>query len=156
MRYITDAMKMAVSSDEENALTGYVLGYLKRRGYKVVRLGALRKKGVEWVDSSRELAEWVAEGNSDEGILFCWTGTGASIAANKIPGIRAALCVDAEQAKGARRWNHANILVMGMMLTSPKRAKEILDAWFSTKWGKENFNLRNASKLNKLEKKYFR
>ncbi len=149
-------MRIAVSSDEQNKLTSYVLTYLKKRGHAVKRLGTMRKRGVEWVDSSRELAESVSKGDADEGILFCWTGTGASIVANKVPGIRAALCVDSEQARGARKWDHANVLVMSMMLTSPSKAEEILDAWFSTKFGKEAFDVRNISKLNKMERRYFK
>jgi ribose 5-phosphate isomerase B len=73
----------------------------------------------------------VAEGQADEGVLFCYTGTGASIAANKVPGIRAALCSDAQTARGARWWNDANVLVMSLRATSTEVAKEILDAWFS-------------------------
>ena len=70
-------------------------------------------------------------GRAEEGILFCWTGTGVSIAANKVPGIRAALCGDAETARGARLWNNANVLCLSMRATSEVIAREILDAWFS-------------------------
>ena len=74
----------------------------------------------------------VAGGESDSGVLFCWTGTGASIAANKVAGVRAALCTDAATAAGARRWNDANVLVLSLRLTSPTVASEMLDAWFTT------------------------
>src|SRR5581483_9801191 len=79
-----------------------------------------------------ELAQLVTSGTCQTGVLFCWTGTGASIASNKVPGARAALCTDAATAAGARRWNDANIVVMGLRLTSPELAREMLDAWFST------------------------
>ncbi|MDE1768693.1 MAG: RpiB/LacA/LacB family sugar-phosphate isomerase [Candidatus Micrarchaeota archaeon] len=144
-------MKIAISSDESNNLTKFVQKYLEDKGHAVVRLGAISKKGTEWVDASVELARSVAEGKSDEGVLFCWTGTGSSIAANKVAGIRAALCVDAKEARGARKWNHANVLVMSLRLTSEPLAKEILDAWFSEPYGKDAFDLRNVRKLEKLE-----
>ena len=73
----------------------------------------------------------MAGGSCATGVLFCWTGTGASIAANKVTGVRAALCTDAATAAGARKWNDANVLVMGLRLTSPEVAREMLDAWFS-------------------------
>lgn len=147
-------MRVAVASDESNSVTDFVVKYLKERGHSVSRMGSLRRKGVEWVDSSRELGEAVSSGKADEGILFCWTGTGASIAANKIPGIRAALCVDSEEAKGARRWNHANVLVMSLRLTSQALAKEILDAWLSGRFGRSAFDKRNIKKLSQIESYY--
>ena len=83
---------------------------------------------------ARQVAEDVAEGRSEEGILFCWTGTGVSIAANKVPGVRAALCFDAETARGARVWNNANVLCLSMRLTSEIMLEEILEAWFETEY----------------------
>ncbi len=146
-------MRIAISSDEANGLTAFVVSSLGDRGYDLVRLGALRKKGTEWVDSSRELAESVSSGRVDQGVLFCWTGTGASIVANKIPGVRAALCTDPEQARGARKWDHANVLVMSLQLTSNALAKRILDAWFSEPYGKSAFDKRNIRKLDDIERK---
>ncbi len=144
-------MRIAISSDKPNGLTAYVVSSLEDRGHEVILLGALRKKGVEWVDSSRELAESVSSGKADQGVLFCWTGTGASIVANKIPGVRAALCTDPKQARGARKWDHANVLVMSLELTSKARAGRILDAWFSEPYGNSAFDRRNISKLDGLE-----
>ena len=86
----------------------------------------------QWAQVGREVGELVAAGTCHTGVLFCWTGTGASIAANKVPGVRAALCTDAATAAGSRTWNDANVVVMGLRLTSPELAREILDAWFST------------------------
>ncbi len=74
----------------------------------------------------------MAGGQADRGVVCCWTGTGVSIAANKVPGVRAALCVDAETARGARRWNDANVLALSLRLTSEQVATEILDAFLST------------------------
>ena len=89
-------------------------------------------EAIEWAEVGRRVGELVAGGDAETGVLFCWTGTGASIAANKVAGVRAALCTDAATAAGARRWNDANVLVMGLRLTSPEVAREMLDAWFAT------------------------
>jgi ribose 5-phosphate isomerase B len=79
----------------------------------------------------RTVAEAVAGGEADFGVLCCWTGTGVSIAANKVPGIRAALCADAQTAQGAREWNDANVLCLSIRATSAAVAGEMLTAWFA-------------------------
>jgi ribose 5-phosphate isomerase B len=124
-------MKIAVASDERTHLTDTVVEELKKRGHEVALFGPLIGKDTPWPIVSQQLAESVVSGKADEGVLFCWTGTGASMAANKVPGIRAALCHDAETAKGARWWNDANVLVMSLRATPEAVAKEILEAWFS-------------------------
>ena len=124
-------MKIAVASDEKTHLTDFVIANLQKRGYQLIMLGPLANDDLPWTLVSEKLGTTIATGNADEGVLFCYTGTGASIAANKVPGIRAALCGDAQTAKGARWWNDANVLVMSLRATSPEVAKEILDAWFS-------------------------
>lgn len=124
-------MKIAIASDEKTHLTDFVIEELQRRGHLVTPFGPLADDALPWTLASERLADAVAGGDADEGVLFCYTGTGASIAANKVPGIRAALCGDAQTARGARWWNDANVLVMSLRATSPEVAKEILDAWFS-------------------------
>jgi ribose 5-phosphate isomerase B len=124
-------MKIAVASDEKTALTDFVIEDLKARGHEVIPLGPLAGENLPWTLASEKLAETVVNQEADEGVLFCYTGTGASMAANKVPGIRAALCGDAQTARGARWWNDANVLVMSLRATSPDVAKEILDAWYS-------------------------
>ena len=124
-------MKIAVSSDEKTHLTDFVVEELKKRGHEVVLFGPLAGDDVPWTLASEQLAVSVANHESEQGVLFCYTGTGASIAANKVPGIRAALCGDAETARGAKWWNDANVLVMSLRATSPDVAAEILEAWFS-------------------------
>jgi ribose 5-phosphate isomerase B len=124
-------MKIAVASDEKTQLTDFVVEQLRQRGHEVVLLGPLAGENLPWTLASEKLADSVAGGQADEGVLFCYTGTGASIAANKVPGIRAALCADAQTARGARWWNDANVLVMSLRATSTEVAKEILDAWFA-------------------------
>ena len=148
-------MKITVGSDERTALTDFIVEELKRHGHEVVLCGALKTgKEVLWPDVALEVAEKVASGECDEGVLFCWTGTGVSIAANKVPGIRAALCADAETARGARKWNHANILVMSLRLTSVPVAKEILDAWFSTPF--DPSEAAAIERIKEIERKYAR
>lgn len=124
-------MKIAVASDEKTHLTDFVVEYLKEHGHDVSLYGPLVDDDLPWTLASEQLADAVAQGQADEGVLFCYTGTGASIAANKIPGIRAALCGDAQTARGARWWNDANVLVMSLRATAPEVAQEILEAWFS-------------------------
>jgi ribose 5-phosphate isomerase B len=126
-------MRIAVGSDERTHLTSTVVEALRERGHEVQLLGPLADEDVPWPIVSQRLAESVVSGETDEGVLFCWTGTGASIAANKVPGVRAALCHDAETARGARWWNDANVLVMSLRATPEAVAKEILEAWFSEK-----------------------
>jgi ribose 5-phosphate isomerase B len=101
---------------------------LRGLGHEVVVAGA----GDPWPDIGRAVGEAVARGEAERGVVCCWTGTGVSIAANKVEGVRAALCTDAETARGARRWNDANVLAVGLRLTSPEVAKEMLQAFLET------------------------
>ena len=125
-------MRIALGSDEATHLTTHVVAELESRGHQVVAVGALADgDDVRWPAVGRAVGELVATGACDEGVLFCFTGTGVSMAANKVPGVRAALCADAQTAAGARRWNHANVLVMSLRATSTEEASEMLEAWFS-------------------------
>ena len=126
------ARKIAVGSDERTSVTDSVVDHLRRAGADVELHGPLNGRPMDWVDVGREVGERVASGACQQGVLFCWTGTGVSIAANKVPGIRAALCGDAQTARGARKWNDANILVMSLRATPEAVAKEICDAWLET------------------------
>jgi ribose 5-phosphate isomerase B len=147
-------MKIAVGSDEKTYLTDFVVEELRKRGIEVELHGPLKGENLGWTDVARDVSERVSEGACDQGILFCWTGTGVSIAANKVPGIRAALCQDARTAEGARKWNDANVLAMSLRSTSPVVAKEMLDAWLST--GPDENEKNNIDKVSELEKKYCR
>lgn len=147
---------MAVGSDEKTRLTDFVVDELQKRGHKVQLHGALVNPGTQWPDVGEQVARAVAEKEADDGVVFCWTGTGVCIAANKVPGIRAALCWDAETARGARIWDHANLLVMSLRYTSEPLAKEILDAWFKTEFSKDKLDIENVRKITEIEKKYAR
>jgi len=147
-------MKIAVASDEKTHLTDYVIEQLKERGHEVILFGPLVGEALPWTLASEKLANAVANGDANEGVLFCFTGTGSSMAANKVKGVRAALCADAETAKGARWWNDANVLVMSLRRTSTEIAKEILDAWFSEKVLEEEKPYINQ--LSQIESKNFK
>ena len=124
-------MKVVLGSDEKTGLTDAVEAALRERGHDVDLVGPPAGDDIQWAEVGQKVGESVAKGDAATGVLFCWTGTGASIAANKVPGVRAALCADAQTAEGARKWNDANVLVMSLRLTSPTVASEMLDAWFS-------------------------
>src|SRR5438270_3300847 len=121
-------MRVAFGTDERTPLTDAVVEDLTRRGVDVV----LRLEDEPWPDVGRRVGEAVAKGEAERGVVCCWTGTGVSMAANKVEGVRAALCTDAETARGARRWNDANVLAFGLRLTSPTVAREIVDAFLHT------------------------
>jgi ribose 5-phosphate isomerase B len=121
-------MRIAFGTDERTALTESIERHLLEAGHEVVMVG----DGQSWPDVGRLVGTAVAAGDAGCGVVCCWTGTGVSIAANKVSGVRAALCTDVETARGARQWNDANVLAMGLRLTSPAVANEMLDAFLST------------------------
>ena len=105
-----------------------------------------------WAEVGRKVGEAVAAGEADTGVLFCWTGTGASIAANKVDGVRAALCGDAETARGARRWNNANVLALSLRTTSEPLLEEILDGWFDAEPSTDRDDVANVDHLGEIER----
>lgn len=130
-------MKLVIATDEERPVIEHVARRLRDRGHDVTVL----PKAV-WAEVAARAARRVASGEFDQGIVCCWTGTGASIAANKVKGIRAALCTDAQTAAGARKWNDANVLALSLRLLSEPIASEIVDAWLDTAYeGSEDESL---------------
>jgi len=123
-----NAKRIAFGADDSSALTAAVVEHLTAAGHEVVEPVAV---GSPWPDVGRAVGEAVTAGDVDMGIVCCWTGTGVSMAANKVPGVRAALCGDAETARGARRWNDANVLALSMRLTTPTVAAEVVDAFLT-------------------------
>jgi ribose 5-phosphate isomerase B len=121
-------VRVAFGTDEVTAMTAALRSHLAERGHDVVVVG----DGDEWPEVGRGVGEAVVSGAAELGVVCCWTGTGVSIAANKVAGIRAALCTDAETARGARRWNDANVVALGLRLTSDVLAVEIVDAFLDT------------------------
>lgn len=145
-------MKIAIGSDERTHLTDIVVGEVRKRGHEVTLYGPLIDEDEYWPEVARQVAESVAEGAADEGILFCWTGTGISLAANKVRGIRAALCADAQTARGARLWNKANILCMSLRATSEVISKEILETWFATEYEPNEVDDACLAQVEEIEK----
>ncbi len=144
-------MKIAVGSDERTHLTDSVVAELEARGMEVELYGALKSgDDPRWPEVAPKVAEEVAGGRCRQGVLFCWTGTGVSMAANKVPGVRAALCADAETARGARLWNDANVLCIGLYLTTPQVAREIIDAWSCTQEIDET-ERENIDQVNRMD-----
>jgi ribose 5-phosphate isomerase B len=125
-------MRISVAADERTGVADDVVEQLRTRGHEVVLHGALRDDDrPDWAWCAEAAARDVAEGRAEQAVVCCWTGTGASIAANKVAGVRAALCGDAATAEGARKWNDANVLALSLRTTSAPLLEEILDAWFA-------------------------
>ena len=145
-------MRIAVAADERVGIAQAVIGELRKRGHDAIAHGALSdSERDDWAWASEAAARDVAAGRADQGIVCCWTGTGASMAANKVTGVRAALCGDAATAEGARRWNDANVLALSLRATSEAELAEILDAWFSAEPSSEAEDRANIEHLGHLE-----
>jgi ribose 5-phosphate isomerase B len=146
-------MRIAVAADELTGVAEVLPEELRRRGHEPVLHGAYSdRERADWAWASEAAAREVADGRADQAIVACWTGTGASIAANKVPGIRAALCADAQTADGARRWNDANVLALSLRATSQAELGEILDAWFGGGASEEPSDVENVAHLGEIER----
>jgi len=145
-------MKVAVAADEQVGVAEMVLEELRRRGHDALPHGALNPdERDDWAWASEAAARDVSEGRAEQAIVCCWTGTGASIAANKVPGVRAALCLDAQTADGARKWNDANALALSLRATSEAELGEILDAWFAAEPSSDGDDRENVAHLGEIE-----
>ena len=141
-------MRIAVAADERVGVADAVVEELRKRGHEVVAHGALNERERDdWAWASEAAARDVAEGRAEQAVVCCWTGTGASIAANKVAGARAALCADAQTAEGARKWNDANVLALSLRATSEAELQEILDAWFAAGPSDEPGDVANVEHL---------
>ncbi|MET9162495.1 RpiB/LacA/LacB family sugar-phosphate isomerase [Streptomyces parvulus] len=146
-------MRIAVSSDMDEPVARLLVEELRGRGHEVLPHGALSPGAdARWAVCSERAAREVADGRADQAVVCCWTGTGASIAANKVPGVRAALCADAYTAEGARRWNDANVLALSLRLTSAPLLGEILDAWFAGGPGEDAEDRDNVTRVERLDR----
>jgi ribose 5-phosphate isomerase B len=145
-------MRISVSSDMDTPVARALVEDLRGRGHDIAAHGALAEdERDDWAWASERAARDVAEGAADQAVVCCWTGTGASIAANKVRGIRAALCSDAETARGAREWNDANVLALSLRATSEPLVKEILDAWFAGEPSADAEDRANVDHLAEIE-----
>lgn len=146
-------MRVSVSADELTGVAVLLVAELERRGHETIVHGALAGgERHDWAWASEAVARDVADGRAEQGIVCCWTGTGASIAANKVDGVRAALCLDAPTAAGARRWNDANVLAISLRASSEAMLSEILDAWFAGEASGEDEDRANVAHLREIER----
>jgi ribose 5-phosphate isomerase B len=144
-------MRISVASDERTGVAERVVEEVRRRGHEAVLHGALADgERDDWAWASEAAARDVANGVADQAIVCCWTGTGASIAANKVAGVRAALCADAETARGARRWNRANALALSLRATSEALLDEVLDAWFAGEPSEDSEDVDNVRHVEEI------
>jgi ribose 5-phosphate isomerase B len=145
-------VRIAVAADELTGVAEALVEELRRRGHEPLLHGVyVEGERPDWAWATEAAARDVAEGRAEQAIVACWTGTGASIAANKVAGVRAALCGDAQTAAGARRWNDANALALSLRLTSRAALEEILDAWFDTEASGEGDDVQNVAHLGEIE-----
>src|SRR4051812_46678253 len=144
-------MRISVAADERTGVADAVVRELERRGHEPIVHGALSdQERDDWAWAAEAAARDVAEGRAEQGVVCCWTGTGASIAANKVAGIRAALCGDPQTAEGARRWNDANVLALSLRSISEAELAEILDAWFAASPSAEADDRANVEHLDEI------
>jgi ribose 5-phosphate isomerase B len=145
-------MRVSVAADERVGIADAVVEQLRRRGHDPIVHGALNDdERDDWAWASEAAARDVVEGRAEQAIVACWTGTGASIAANKVHGVRAALCADAETASGARKWNDANVLALSLRTTSDALLEEILDAWFGGEPSSDESDVANVRHVDEID-----
>jgi ribose 5-phosphate isomerase B len=144
-------MRISVAADARTGVADAIVSELRERGHEPVLHGALNEdERDDWAWASEAAARDVAEGRAEQAVVACWTGTGASIAANKVAGIRAALCGDAETARGARTWNDANVLALSLRSTSQAVLGEILEAWFTAEPSADPTDRANINHVNEI------
>ncbi len=144
-------MQIAIGSDERTSLTDAVGDAISAARHGLELIGPLAGGEQEWAEVGAEVGNRVASGQADLGVVFCWSGTGVSIAANKVPGVRAALCADPETARLARKYNHANVLALSLRATSEQVGREILTAFLDEPDGADAFDVRNVRAVDALD-----
>ena len=148
-----NARRIAVGSDTRHPIPDAIAGWLEAGGFAVIRCGAVDAADTPWPEAAEQVARLVAQGVAEAGVVCCWTGTGVSIAANKVPGIRAALCKDAETAGGARRWNGANVLALALSDATADDAQAIVEAFLGTT-GIDPEEEANVQRVDAMERRY--
>jgi ribose 5-phosphate isomerase B len=141
-----------VGADDRSALTDTVIATLRDAGHELTLIGPVGDDAREWADVGADVGRAVASRDADVGVVCCWSGTGVSIAANKVPGVRAALCGDAETARLARKYNHANVLALSMRSTTEQVGRETLAAFLAEPYGADDFDIRNVRAVDALER----
>jgi len=145
-------MRISVAADELTGVAYPLVQDLRRRGHEPLLHGAyVEDERPDWAWACEAAARDVAEGRADQAIVLCWTGTGAAIAANKVPGVRAALCTDVKTVEGARRWNDANVLALSLRRTGLIELEEMLNVWFSEPASDDPQDVENIAHLSEIE-----
>jgi ribose 5-phosphate isomerase B len=140
-------MRIAYAADDENETTRAVVAYLGERGDEVIRVPT----SGDWPDVGAAVGRAVTDGTAELGVVMCWTGTGTAIAANKVPGVRAALAWEPWIAKGARLWNDANVLAMSLKRLAPDVAVEVVTAFLETPEPDES-EAANIARVGEMER----
>ena len=144
-------MIISIGTDKKTKIIDELIFQLKKRNHEIMYYGPKDKENLDWTKTTINAVELILKNKADEAIVLCGTGTGASIAANKFNGIRAALCNDAKTAEGARKWNDANVLALSLNNLNSKNLNEILNTWFSTKFLNDTWNNKQIKLLKKIE-----
>lgn len=148
-------MRIAIGSDHAGySLKTKFARYLEESGYDFRDFGVYSSERCDYPDIGLAVAEAVAGGEFDRGVLVCGSGVGMSITANKVPGIRAALCNDLITATFSRSHNDSNVLAVGERVVNPETAIEILRVWLSTEFSGEERHIRRIRKISDIEKRY--
>lgn len=147
-------MKIAIGADHGGfELKEEIIKYLEKNGYEYKDFGTYSTESCDYPDIALPVAEAVASKEFDRGILICGTGIGIGISANKVPGIRAALCSDTFSAHATREHNDANILTMGQRVVGPGLALDIVKIFLNTEFEGDR-HVRRLEKITQIEKKY--
>jgi len=147
-------MKMAVGGDSISHLSDTIISHLKDKGIELELCGTLAGRTADYVDSAVEVAEKVSAGGCEKGLLFCNTGTGVTMVANKVPGVRAALCINEYTAEISRLANNANVLVLSVYFTGEEQARRIVDTWLATEPSTEPRRVTFHRKTDELDHRY--
>ncbi len=147
-------MKMATGADSISHLSDVIITHLRNKGIEPEPCAALAGKEADYVDAALAVAEKVSSGQCEKGLLFCNTGTGVTIIANKVPGVRAALCINEFTAEISRLANNANVLVLSVFFTGEEQAKRIVDTWLATEPSTEPRRVKFHRKTDEVDRRY--
>lgn len=156
LEQVTDRGAVAMGADHGGyALKERLVAFVRELGYRVEDCGTWSAESVDYPDFAHAVARRVASGACDWGIVVDGAGIGSSMAANKVPGVRASLAYDVSSAKNAREHNHANVLTLGAGLVGESLARQIVQVWLETPWGPDR-HARRVAKITAIENEYLK